>query len=278
MGTAVAAIGAAGPAWAASFKHPLGAQLYTVRTITPTKAEETLRAIGEIGYREVELGRAELPKFAPFLKQDRLKPVSCHVEAPLITGKDLSALGSAIDELKNYGVEYLVLPYIRPEDRGDLDFFRNLTDKMNRAGEQCHAAGLQFCYHNHAFEFEGEKRKRPIDLMIERLDPKNVGFEMDVFWVSVAGNDPVAMLSQLKGRVPLVHLKDEKRGTPTQYNEKVSKDTFQEVGHGSLDFPAILRAAEAAGVKHYFVEQDQTPGDPVASLKQSYDYLRSLKI
>nr|MDQ2901110.1 sugar phosphate isomerase/epimerase [Acidobacteriota bacterium] len=171
-----------------------------------------------------------------------------------------------------------VLPYIRPEDRGDLDFFRRLTDKMNRAGEQCHAAGLQFCYHNHAFEFQGEKDQRPIDIMIERLDLKNVGFEMDVFWVSVAGNDPVAMLRQLKGRVPLVHLKDEKRGAPVQYNEKVSKDTFQEVGHGSLDFPAILRAAEAAGVKHYFVEQDQTAGDPVASLKQSYDYLRSVKI
>jgi len=282
MGAAVTALAAAGSARAAAFRHPLGAQLYTVRMVTPTKAEETLRAIGEIGYREVELGLAELPKFAPFLKEDRLKPVSCHVETALITGGDpskaQSGLGVAIDELKKYGVEYLVLPYIRPEDRGDLDFFRQLTDKMNRAGEQCHAAGLQFCYHNHAFEFQGEKGQRPIDLMIERLDPKNVGFEMDVFWVSVAGNDPVQMLRQLKGRVPLVHLKDEKRGAPTQYNEKVSKDTFQEVGHGSLDFPAILRAAESAGVKHYFVEQDQTPGDPVASLKQSYDYLRSVKV
>jgi sugar phosphate isomerase/epimerase len=84
------------------------------------------------------------------------------------------------------------------------------------------------------------------------------------------------MLKQNAGRVPLVHLKDKAKGTPVMYEEAKAGKAFREVGAGVLDFPAILKAAAAAGAKHYFVEQDQTPGDPVASLKQSYQYLRSL--
>ena len=69
-----------------------------------------------------------------------------------------------------------------------------------------------------------------------------------------------------------MHLKDKAKGAPRETDErKVAKPTFTEVGHGALDFPAILKAAQTAGVEHYFVEQDQTPGDPVASLRQSYE-------
>jgi sugar phosphate isomerase/epimerase len=157
-----------------------------------------------------------------------------------------------------------------------LDYYKQLADKMNSAGLQSRAAGLKFCYHNHAFEFRGEHGQRPIDILLERLDKKTVGLELDVFWVSIAGNDPVQLLKQNAGRVPLVHLKDKAKGAPVVYEEGVPPQTFKEVGAGELDFAAILKAAAAAGAKHYFVEQDQTPGDPVASLKQSYEYLRRL--
>jgi sugar phosphate isomerase/epimerase len=258
---------------AAHFTHPLGAELYTVRTILPTAADQTLKSIAEIGYREVETDRPTLQRIAPILKNYGLKPVSCHFEASLITGN----WAQAIDDAKKFGVEYMVMPYVRPEERGDLDSYKQLADKMNTAGMQSRAAGLTFCYHNHCFEFRGEPGQRPIDILLERLDKKAVGLELDVFWVSVGGNDPVEMLKQNAGRVPLVHLKDKAKGTPVLYEErKVTPQTFKEVGAGVLDFPAILKAAEAAGTKHYFVEQDQTPGDPVASLRQSYEYLRKL--
>ena len=103
-------------------------------------------------------------------------------------------------------------------------------------------------------------------------------FELDLFWVSVAGHDPVKILKEYKGRVPLVHLKDKKAGTPVQFDERVPKETFQEVGSGELKFPEILKTAASVGVKHYFVEQDQTPGDPVDSLAKSYKYLRGLSL
>ena len=102
-------------------------------------------------------------------------------------------------------------------------------------------------------------------------------FELDVFWVSVTGADPVALIKEHAGRVALVHLKDKAKDTPRETNEaKVAATAFKEAGNGSLDFAAILDAAKAAGVEHFFVEQDHTPGDPIASLKQSYTYLQSL--
>lgn len=264
-----------------TFSHPLGVQLYTVRNIIDKNPDDILRQIAEIGYREVELGRGDLAKLGPLLKKHNLKPVSCHIEAGYITGKwagspAAPAWKDAVAEAKQHGVTYMVMAYIPPADRGDATVIRRLADKMTEAAAEAHAAGLQFAYHNHAFEFAGEKGKRPIDILLSEFEKAKIGLEMDVFWVSVAGNDPVQMLHDLKGRVPLVHLKDKAKDAPVMYAENVKRDAFKEVGNGSLDFAAVLKAAEAAGVKHYFVEQDQTPGDPIASLRTSYENLRKI--
>jgi sugar phosphate isomerase/epimerase len=276
------AVAAAGSLRAAGFTAPVGAQLYTVRKQIPNDADATLRAISEIGYKEIECGRADLPRLTPMFKKYGLTPIACHMETPLITGawKNAKEVGwsEAIDSMKAAGIEYAVMAYVAPGDRGTGDFYKDLADKMNAAAERCHAAGLKFAYHNHAFEFAGKAGERPIDTMLGRLDFKVVGLEVDVFWVSVAGGDPVEFLKQNKGRVPLLHLKDKLAGLATQYSESVKPETFQEVGSGSLDFAAILRTARSIGVKYYFVEQDQTAGDPVASLRKSYEYLRKVKV
>jgi sugar phosphate isomerase/epimerase len=151
-----------------------------------------------------------------------------------------------------------------------------LAEKLNKTGEKCRAAGLTFCYHNHAFEFEPMDGSTRFQVLVDTLDKNLVSFEIDCFWVSVAGHDPVEILKKLSGRVKLLHLKDKAQGTPVLYQENVPATTYKEVGHGILDWPPILREAEKAGVQHYFVEQDQTPGDPVESLRQSFDYISKL--
>lgn len=272
---------AAGALSAAKFTRPLGVQLYTVRNEMPKTPRETLQGIAAAGYTEVEVLRASFAEIKPMLKDLKLKPVSAHFETPLITGgpgmpKGVD-LASAAADAKASGLEYAICPYVMPADRGKtLDDFRKFADVLNQAGETCRKAGIGFAYHNHAFEFAPMEGKTPFEILMERLDPKLAQIELDVFWVSVAGHDPVKILTAHKGRIPLVHLKDRAPNFPVQYNENVPKDTFREVGSGSLDFPAILAAAEKGGVKHFIVEQDQTPGDPVASLKKSYQYLRSL--
>ena len=248
----------------------------------PKDPAGTINAIAAIGFTEAEVLFDGLEKILPLLKDAKLKPVSCHLPTPILNGKWGNAKpvswSEAIDLTQKAGLKFVVIPYVAPAERGKkLDDFREMADRLNKAGEQVRKAGMKLCYHNHAFEFAAMEDSRPIDILIEKTDPKLVGIELDVFWVNVAGKDPVAMLKKMPGRFPLVHLKDKAANAPTQFVENVPRDTFKEVGNGTLDFKAILAAAKQSGVLHYFVEQDQTPGDPLESLKQSYANVRALK-
>jgi sugar phosphate isomerase/epimerase len=253
--------------------HTIGVQLYTVRDVLPKNPKEVLAAIEAIGYRESEPTYAQLSQFAAEIKATKLKPVSLHLDSAMVSqGKD-AEFDKALQLAKQTGIEYAIMPYVPPAERNGVEGMRVLADKLNKAGEKCKAAGLKFAYHNHAFEFDPKEGKTPFDVLLERADKNLMAFEIDLFWVSIAGRDPIAMLKQLSGRVPFVHVKDKAGNLPVQYNEQVPKTAFLEIGNGTVDWPKVLGACDAAGVKHYIVEQDQTPGDPVASLRQSFTYL-----
>ena len=268
------------------FTAPIGLQLYTLRNIMK-EPDPVLKTVSEIGYSEVEILRASMDQIAPILKKYNLNPVSGHFETPTFTGDATHWPGfpagynvdRAIEDAKRWGLSYIVCPYIMPADRGALDVYRKLADQLNRAGEAVTKAGLQLCYHNHAFEFKGEEGERPMDILLERWDPKYVFLEADVFWLSISGNVPEEILKKLNGRVPLMHLKDKGWGTSTVYDESaVRAEWFKEVGAGTMEFGPILRTAAKVGVKHYFVEQDQTLKDPLASIRLSYMNLRKMEL
>jgi sugar phosphate isomerase/epimerase len=289
-GTMAAAAGSG--VYAAGAGRRWGVQIYTVRNQLKTDAAAAFKAIADIGYKELEMladGLAEQAKLATAVG---LEPVSLHIPSPLVTG-DWKPWGGATGgsappasytlesvaaQAKAIGIKYLVVSYLMPNERSQPGFFPRFIDAMNTAGEKVRAAGLQLGYHNHGFEFEkGADGAVVLDTMMAGFDRSLVKLEMDVFWVSVTGADPVALLQKYSGRVALVHLKDKAAGTPVVTNEaKVAPGAFKELGAGSLDLRAIVKAADAAGVEHYFVEQDQTPGDPLASLKQSFAYLKQL--
>jgi sugar phosphate isomerase/epimerase len=254
----------------------IGVQLYTVRTVLPQKPAETLRAIEAIGYREAEATFATLDAIWPSLKATSLEPVSVHLDSSAVTLGPPDQLTRIVDQVKQRGFRFAVFPYLPPAERGGLDVIKRFAAKLNAAGEKCRAAGLNFCYHNHAFEFQPMNGTMPFEVLLEETDPKLVGIELDCFWVSVAGHDPVEVIQHHGSRIPLLHLKDKAKDTPVRYNESVPRTTFKEVGNGVIDWPKVLQAADSAGVQHYFVEQDQTPGDPLISLKESYTYLSKL--
>lgn len=255
----------------------IGVQLYTVRDVLPKHPLEVLKAIDDIGYREVETTYSDHP-FWSELRQTRLKPVAEHVSASLFADTNAAQLGAAIADAKANGVRFLVYPYVAPPERTGLEGMRKLAATLNTAGQRIKEAGLRLCYHNHAFEFQPMEGTTPFAVLLQETKPDRVGLELDVFWVSVAGHDPVDLIQRHGDRIQLLHLKDKAREIKTQYGEDVPHSAFLEAGHGSIDFAAILRAAATTGhVEHYFVEQDQTPGDPLASLRQSYEYLTKLK-
>src|SRR3954454_13370564 len=251
----------------------LGVQLYTVRDTIGKDPLGVLRRIQEIGYKEIEATYTTLAIISPVVKQTKLRPVSVHIDEGIFM-ENGSKLDEAFAKSKSLGFKFAVVPYIAPEHRGGPEVFKALADKLNQFGEKAKANGMRLCYHNHAFEYQSFDGKSGLEMLMSGTDKNLVGLELDIFWASVAGQNPVDLLKRYSGRVPLLHLKDKSRNfTQVQYNEKVPKDTFKEVGNGSIDISAVLKAAEAAGTEQYFVEQDQTSGDPLESLAASYKNL-----
>jgi len=254
----------------------LGVQLYTVRDLMGKDPEGTLKAIADIGYKEVEVLRGSAAKVAPMAKALGLNPISMHIG---VTVPDAADAATLIKDAQSQGVKYIVLPYLMANQRGGgAAFYEELAAKLNTFGGDLKKAGLVLCYHNHGFEFEPlPDGRRALDVLMSATDPDLVKLELDVFWVSVTGNDPVTLIKQYARRLPLLHLKDKAKGFAPQTQEmKVPPTTFVPLGQGAVDFPAVLAAAKAAGVEHYFVEQDHAQGSPLDALKASYGYLRSI--
>jgi sugar phosphate isomerase/epimerase len=253
----------------------VGVQLYTVRRILPKKPLETLRAIEQIGYREVECTADGLDEIWSSLKETSLKAVSVHLNPQFFIHQP-EKLPVALEDARRRGFEYVVCPWIDPRDRGGVEMIRKLGESLNSAGELAHKAGMRLCYHNHAFEYQPTPEGRLLDVLMKSTDPKLVSLELDVMWAHVGGADPAAILKQYGERIPLVHLKNVATGVETRFNENIPRDAFHDLSDGAVDIAAVIRAAKQAGVKHYFVEQDETPGDPIESLRKSFQYLESL--
>jgi sugar phosphate isomerase/epimerase len=252
----------------------IGVELYTVRNIIDSDPAGVLKAIQDEGYTEVEAIYASLPKIGDALKATKLKRVSVHIDSNLFG--DNAKMEEALGKAHEWGFQYAVYPYMPVPERGGVDAIKKLAEKLNKAGEQGKKLGIHICYHNHAFEYQPMNGTILLDVLLNNTEKSLVSLELDVFWASVGGHDPVELMKQHADRIALVHLKDKAKDQKVQYNENVPPTAFKAIGQGSLNFPAILREATNIGVKHFFVEQDQTPGNPLDSLKISYNYLHKL--
>ena len=289
----LAALGASAAACASTPPgRAIGLNLYTVRGPLGEEPERVLRELAAIGCRYVEGRLEQVEPHLPLLAELEMPWVSWMIPTPLVTGAwevwqplmermgqrlKRSTLDEAIEAASRHGVQNLGISYTLPPEREGPDGWKRIAEQCNRAGEECNKAGLRFYFHNHAEEFVGEVGARPFDLLLEELDPALARFEIDVFWVSIAGADPVEAIRKASGRVLSLHLKDKAAGTANVETAFAApRDAFTEVGAGSLDWPAILQAADEAGVERMFVEQDQTPGDPLLSVRRSFEHLRGL--
>lgn len=245
----------------------IGLQLYTLRRNLARDFEETLRRTAALGIKEVEFAgyfnRTPL-QIKNILKKHGLSAPSAHINVETLRRN----LAQTLKDAGIIGHKYLVLGYLPAEERKSLDDYKALVELLNKAGKECRAAGLQLAYHNHDFEFEKIEGKVPYDLILAEADPQTVKMEMDLYWITKAGFDPLTYFEKHPGRFPLVHVKD-MDGTPKKF--------FTEAGRGVIDFKKIFSKADKAGIEHYFIEQDESPGEPLESVKISLEYLRALK-
>lgn len=264
---------------------PLGIQLWTVKDDAEKDLEGTLRAVYAAGFREIEFAgfygksAAEIGKL---MKGIGFSLVSMHAGAWEIAKNGDQILADA----KTLGLRYIVCssPGVAPEKEKlpweekmksvDLNDWKWNADTFNKFGAKVSAAGMAFGYHNHSAEFEKLEGKTAFDHLFEMTDPNHVKIELDVGWVTVAQQDPVAILNKYKDRVIALHVKDVGKRT------SADKDPPSvAVGEGVVDWKAVIGAAKKNGTKAFFYEQEAPFTRPILeSAKMSANYLKKLAV
>lgn len=244
----------------------IGLAVYTVRAPAARDFEGTLAAVAAIGYRDVDMyifeGRRPPKETRAILDRVGLTCRSARVATPaLYRGWDRS-----LDAAATLGARWITLANVPWEERTIWRDWLEMFAQFRRVGDQARSRGLGFCYHNHDFELQPLEGKIPLDAMLAATTAEQLRLQMDVYWMTKGGRDPVKEIGRLGSRVASLHLKD-MDATPA--------GGITTVGQGQLGFAAILGAATGAGVSDFFVEEDN-PRDPLAAARQAFSHLAGL--
>jgi len=254
----------------------VGLQLYTIRDAMSKDVPGSLKKISDLGYINLEMANYANGKFYGYEPSEFKKMVTDLGMVILSSHTQVEALGITLDNAKKMaedhakiGVKYCIQPWVVEEARKTLDSYKKMAADWNKVGGIMKENGIQFGYHNHNFEFDTVEGKIPYyDVFMVELDKDLVTMELDLFWATKAGQNPVEMFKKYPGRFQLFHMKDMFTKEAPFY-KPVTND-FAPVGAGVIDFKAILAARSIAGNKYLLVEQDSTKdGKPFEALKTS---------
>ena len=250
----------------------LGIQLYTLRDIINGKEKETIRSLASFGYTQLE--SYEGPKgiywgmsplaFKSFIEDLGLKMISTHCEVFVDFEKK-------VEDAASVGLKYIICPWVGPQK--SIDDFKKIAAQFNEMGAICKQHGIRFAYHNHDYSFKSMNGIYPQDVLMQETDASLVDFEMDMYWVVTAGEDPMVWLKKYPNRFHLAHIKDRSR-TPINQGQHESVD----LGTGSINFPALLKNVKQLGLEYLFMEQEHYPnGSPLSAAEVGAAYLKKIK-
>ena len=248
-----------------------GLQLYTLRDDLPKDPKGVLKEVSSFGYKQIESfegkdgmfwGMSNID-FKKYMDDLGMVIVSSHCDI----NKDFEKKAA---DAAAIGMKYLICPYKGPQKK--LDDFRKFADEFNQKGEICKRNGIRFAYHNHDYSFKKLEGQMPQDVMMNNTDPSSVDYEMDIYWVVAAAQDPETWLKKYKNRFRLCHVKDRTKGA----TEAADSCTL---GEGSIDYAKILKAAKENGMEYYIVEQEKYAGTtPLKAVEGDAQYMKNLKI
>jgi sugar phosphate isomerase/epimerase len=251
----------------------LGVQLYMLRKQALTDLPGVFRAIHDAGFPQVELypiAYTHSPADLRHMMADAgVSAVSGHFDYPGLEDK--------LDFAQQLGLKYVVCPMLPTDQKNSLAGFAKAADLFNRVGKQAQSRGMEFAFHNHCYEFKPIEGSNGFTYLMQHTDPALVKLEFDIYWLTQAGQDPMAMLKTYANRIRLIHLKDRLANSPTGYSTDPPQ-YFTELGHGTIDWPALLVQARTEGVKYAFLDQDDTHLPIPQSLAVSRAYLRNLHL
>lgn len=269
-------LGCTRPLASGGFEGEVGLQMYSFREDFKKDVPGTIQKIKDLGFKEVELagtyGMAP-EAFKKMLDDAGLIPIAAHFPY----NKLRDDIESVAQEAKALGLKYVGCAWAGHKPPLDEKQTLEIAGVFNRAGEALAKHGLKFFYHNHGFEFQPHGDGTLFDLLMKETKPEFVAYEMDILWVQFPGQDPVKLLEKYGSRWQLMHLKDLAKGVETgALTGKTDTKNDVALGTGQVDYPAVLRAAKKAGVKHYFIE-DESP-DVHKQIPVSLKFMKTVKL
>jgi sugar phosphate isomerase/epimerase len=239
--------------------------MFTLREESAKDFAGTLKRVADLGFDGVELagfnGLTAI-ELKGLLDELGLKTAACHVPLEQMENN----LEIVIEDQKILGSKYVVVPYLMPERRSESDY-KALTLFLDHAGEICRREGITLCYHNHDFELERlSDGRRVLEAIFDETNPDNVKAELDIYWLTKAGEKPEKWIERYQNRTPMIHLKD-----MTTDEEQF----FAELGTGGVDLEAVLQMGEQADIQWWIVEQDVSKRTPLESIEMSMNYLKT---
>lgn len=284
----------------------IGIQLFSLPKMLDQDFVGTVQFLQKMGYKELELfgpfpfsatvAKENWEKVTPMLgfkgsgyfgktPKEIKQILNDHGMTSPSTHTDLDTLLTGMDKLGEaaqlLGHEYVVLPAIPEDKRKTLDDYKRMADTFNKIGESAKKVGVKFGYHNHGYGFSPMDGQIPFQVLLDNTDPNLVFLEMDIYWTSAGGADPIAYLEKYGNRYRMLHLKDMKEKKRFSGDGSTSSQWFElfpymtSAGDGVLGVKAIVEKANALGIKHFFVEQDLV-AQPDIALKKSIDFLKSV--
>lgn len=243
----------------------IGLQLYTFRKEMLNDPKGTLKVIADLGITQIESASSDKGLFYG-LQPVEMKQICNDLGLKLRSGHcGIDAKWSrTVEQAAKSGQEYLICSTL-PSTGQTVDNYKRVSDIFNKAAEECKNSGIKFGFHNHAYEFQSENGQVLYDVMLNNTNPETVHMEIDLGWVLAAGKDPFQYFQKYSGRFPLWHLKD-MRGTHST-----------ELGNGQLNIADLFKGAKHAGMKCFFIEQEEYPVSALDSIKSSLAYLNELK-
>jgi sugar phosphate isomerase/epimerase len=254
----------------------IGLQLYSLREIISQDVPGLIKRISDIGYRDVETygfsstsgywGLAP-SEFKSLLDEHDVVSNSGHygLDDFIRTGND-TELKSIIEAASVLKQHYVTVPYLGDDLRTTADDFKRTIEALNKAAALCKDAGLKLAYHNHDFELKDlGDGQTGLQIFLENSDATAIDFELDLYWVVRAGQDPVSLFTTYPGRFTMWHVKDMDKNKP---------ELNTEIGDGSIDFKSIFAAADTAGLKHFYVEQENFSKEPYQSITESITHIK----
>jgi len=282
----------------------IGLQLFSIPKLLEKDFAGTMKMVAQTGFREIEFygpypfstveakehWKAITPSVGfegsgyfgldikdvkKILDDNGLSSPSMHTDLATLSDN----LGPMAEAAHVLGQTYVVLPSYSTEK--NLDGYKRLAEQFNKIGAHAKQLGIRFAFHNHGNGLKEMEGKIPLELILEQTDPASVFLQMDIYWTTAGGIDPVAYLDKYPGRYRLLHLKDMTKqmrfsgdgGDPKQWIELWPY--MADAGSGVLDLKSIISHGKKSGVEHFILERDIVP-DPEHALERSYKYLSGL--